>query len=665
MAADPRTTPERFEIMPEEAPFEPGFNMKTVWAALFVGFVMLPGAIYLGLVTGQSMAGGAEWVTLILFIEIAKRTFVRLRTQEIIILYWVAGGLVMMGGKLGMGADLFGGPFGVLIWDQYLIQSPQADGLAEHIPDWVVPPRGSEALLERDFLHAAWLKPIGILLVAVVLQRINALSLGYVLFRITSDIERLPFPLAYVQAGGATALAETSSKQEGWRWHVFSAGTFIGAVWGMFYVVVPTLSSVFLTETVSILPIPFVDFTVPIKAVLPAAILGLGTDLIHLFFGFVLPFWVVVGSFASSILVNLVANPILYNSGVLHTWEPGMSVIPALLSNLFDFWLSFSIGGAILVAVLGFWGAGKTMREAARQPRRPATGAAPSKERGDIPIVAALGIWAASTLGFVGMVYYLVPQFPVWITLLFGFVWTPIYSYIGARMIGLTGSPQGASFPYLREGSFYMSGYQGAGIWFAPVPIFQWGYEAQIFKQLELTRTKFSSLVRMVAVTLIVMFICSFLFWSLIWKLGAIPSSAYPFVQKMWPFHANFQAFWAKSTLPGIGGGELVRQIIRWDYIGIGLVFSGLLYGGLTFLGAPVAIFYGFVGGLGQMPHFIIPNFLGALLGRFYLSKRFGQVRWQGYAPILLAGYSCGVGLIGMTAIALVLISKAVSQVVF
>ena len=91
--------------MPADAAFEPGFNMKTFWASLFVGFVMLPGAIYLGLVTGMSMAGGAEWVTLILFIEIAKRTFVHLKTQEIIILYWVAGGLVMMGGKLGTGAD--------------------------------------------------------------------------------------------------------------------------------------------------------------------------------------------------------------------------------------------------------------------------------------------------------------------------------------------------------------------------------------------------------------------------------------------------------------------------------------------------------------------------------------------------------------------------------
>ena len=47
-------------IMPPDAPFEDGFNMKTIWATLFVGLIMLPGAIYLGLVTGQSMAGASE-----------------------------------------------------------------------------------------------------------------------------------------------------------------------------------------------------------------------------------------------------------------------------------------------------------------------------------------------------------------------------------------------------------------------------------------------------------------------------------------------------------------------------------------------------------------------------------------------------------------------------
>ncbi len=647
----------------EPRPFEPGFNTKTLWAALFVGFVMLPGAIYLGLVTGQSMAGGAEWVTLILFIEIAKRTFVRLRTQEIIILYWVAGGLVAIGGTLGTGADLFGGPFGSLIWDQFFIQSPQADGLHQYIPDWVAPPRGSEALLERTLFHAAWLKPIAILLAVVILQRLNSLSLGYALFRLTNDIERLPFPMAQVQAGGATALAETSSKQEGWRWQVFSTGAFIGAIWGLLYVVVPTLSGVFLTETVSILPIPFVDFTVPMKAVLPAGVLGLATDLVHLLIGLVLPFWIVVGSFAASLLVNLVANPLLYNAGILHTWSPGMSAIPTMISNSFDFWLSFSIGGALVVAGVGFWGAGRVLSQAAAG--RQGVSTRPPLGRGDVDIAKALALWAVSTLGFVALVWFLVPEFPIWITLFFGFIWTPVYSYISARMIGLTGSPQGVSFPYLREGSFYLSGYQGAAIWFAPMPLFQWGYEAQAFKQLELTRTRFDSLVKMTAVALLILFACSFLFWSFIWKLGPIPSSAYPFVQKFWPFHATMQAFWAKSTLPGAAGTGLVTQIISWEYVVAGLGFSGLLYWVLGALGAPMGLFYGFLGGLGQWPHFAIPNFVGALLGRYYLRQRFGEERWSSYAPILLAGYSCGVGLIGMTSIAVALISKAISQVVF
>ena len=351
MAQDDKKSP---ELIPSDLQFEPGFNLKTLWAALFVGFIMLPGAIYLGLVTGQSMAGGAEWVTLILFIEIAKRSFARLRTQEVIILYWVAGGLVMMGGKLGTGAELFGGPFGGLIWDQYLIQSPQADGLHQHIPDWVVPPRGSQALEGRSFLHPAWFKPIVLLLTVIVMQKVNSLSLGYVLFRITNDIERLPYPLAAVQAGGATALAESSGPSQGWRWEVFSVGAFIGIIWGLFYVVIPTISGIFFTETVTILPIPFIDLTVSLKEMLPASIMGIGTDLGHVMVGFVLPFWIVVGSFAAAFLVNILINPVLYAYDVLHTWEPGMSAIPTQIANSFDFWLSFSIGGAVLVAVMGF-----------------------------------------------------------------------------------------------------------------------------------------------------------------------------------------------------------------------------------------------------------------------------------------------------------------------
>lgn len=675
MAASNRDRDQGYEIMPEGAPYEEGFNLKTVWAALFVGFVMLPGAIYLGLVTGGAMTGAAQWVTVIVFLEIAKRSFVQLKTQEIILIYWVAGGLVMMGAKLGTGAVLFGGPFGGKIWDQYLIQSPQADGLAEYIPGWVAPPRGSEALVSRSFFHRAWMIPIVVLMVYMVLLRINELSLGYALFRVASDVERLPFPMAFVYAGGATALAETSGKREGWRWRVFSTGTFIGVIWGLLYVVVPTLSGLLLTNTVQILPIPFVDFTNSIKAVLPTGMLGIGTDLFHVLVGFVLPFWIVTGTFIGSIVVNLLVNPTLYRVGILHTWEPGMTAIPTQISNQLDFWISFSIGMSLVIMLVGFALVARAMwkrkQEAGGRKQGRGSGPLSSAEgrtalpegRGDLPIWKALLVWAASTVGFVGLVYVLVPGFPWWITMLFGFLYTPLGSYIGARMIGLTGSPYGSSVPYMREGVFYLSGYQGAAVWFSPMPMFDHSWQVNTFKQLELTKTKFGGIVKLTALTLVVMLVCSFLFWSLIWRLGPIPSSVYPYVQKFWPFDATMQTIWIKSTLPG--GSRLIADIINWRYIAAGLGIGGVLYGVLGTLGAPTLIFYGLFSGSTQWPHFVVLQFVGAMFGRFYFAKRFGETKWRAYAPILLAGYACGMGLIGMTSVAIALISKAISHVVF
>ncbi len=46
----------------EEEEFVDGFNIRTVFGALFIGLVMMPGSIYLGLVAGQTMGPAAEWV---------------------------------------------------------------------------------------------------------------------------------------------------------------------------------------------------------------------------------------------------------------------------------------------------------------------------------------------------------------------------------------------------------------------------------------------------------------------------------------------------------------------------------------------------------------------------------------------------------------------------
>src|SRR5207237_413899 len=204
--------------------YQEGFTAKTVIGALFVGFIMLPGALYLGLVAGSGLGPAAEWVTIVLFAEVMRRSFLPMKRQEIYILYYVAATLSSV---LYADRGISGGPFATLIWHQYLRQAPQAGALAREIPTWVVPPAGSSALVNRTFFHPAWGIPILILVLNEALSRLNWLSMGYVLFRITSDVERLPFPMAPVAASGATALAEAATKEESWRWSVFSVGSVI------------------------------------------------------------------------------------------------------------------------------------------------------------------------------------------------------------------------------------------------------------------------------------------------------------------------------------------------------------------------------------------------------------------------------------------------------
>ena len=62
----------------EAREYEDGFTIKTVIGALFIGFIMLPGAMYMGLVAGQGLGPAAQWVTIVLFAEVARRSFVPL-----------------------------------------------------------------------------------------------------------------------------------------------------------------------------------------------------------------------------------------------------------------------------------------------------------------------------------------------------------------------------------------------------------------------------------------------------------------------------------------------------------------------------------------------------------------------------------------------------------
>ena len=634
--------------------FEEGFDWKTVVGAIFIGFLMMPGSMYLQLVIGTGIGPAARWVTIILFAELAKRSYSELKQQEIFLLYYMAGAALST-------------PFQGLLWNQYLVQSDAARmlGVTEFIPAWVAPSPGSDSLVERTFFHRDWMIPILLLVGTQIIQRIDQFGLGYALFRITSDVEKLPFPMAPVAALGTMALAEsTEDKQKSWKWRVFSIGGVIGLAFGAIYVLLPTISGLILMEPIRLIPIPWIELTGHTEEVLPAVATGIQLDLGLVFIGMVLPFWAVIGGLVG-ILITVVANPILYKNGILTRWHPGMETVDTLFANNFDFYMSFSIGLGLAIAFVGIWHVARSFGKQDKGERGSLRDLfQPPPGRGDFNFWISIGIYVFSTISYILFCLWLVPNFP-WIFFIgYGFIYTPIVSYITARMEGIAG--QFVSLPLVREISFIAGakyfGYQGIEIWYAPIPIHNYGEATVNFRQIELTGTSIRGIIKSEIVVFPIVMTASLLFSQFIWRLAPIPSSAYPFAQEIWHLQALNTLLMQSSTLEG---NAAFYQALNIAYVGAGVGLGVVTYAILTLFGLPIMLVYGMVRGLGQtLPHAIILEVAGALLGRYFFLKRYGAM-WRQYAPVLLAGFSCGMGLTGMFAMGVTLILKSLGRLAY
>ncbi len=670
-----------------QGPYVEGFTGRTVLGALFVAFVMMPGSIYLGLVAGQSLGPAAEWVTVILFAELSRRSFTQLRRQEIFILFYVASSLAAV--ALAHLA-LAGGPFAGAIWNQYLVQSPQTQAISSQIPDWVVPSMDSPAVQKRNLAHPDWwwsmsrgfLSPVLLIVIGQILGRMSWLGMGYLLFRLTSDVERLPFPLAPVAAEGATALAESTDREEGtqskrkksWRWNAFSFGACLGIVFGLIYVFLPVSTGLFMAKPIMILPIPFIDFTSRVEGLLPASLISISFDASLFLAGMILPFPLVMGTFTAILLTSVFGNPILASLGFFQHWHPGNGLLVNQMILSFDFWMSVALGLAAAVALIGIYSVLKTFLsgtlgskadEPTPMPNENGEGMeppyrAPCKQRGDFPVPLCIGIIVVATSCYIWVSHILVPEFPVWIIVIFGFIWTPLQSYVSARLIGITGT--GITTPFLKETVFIVSGYKGVDIWFAPIPLADYGSVAQRFRELELTRTRFTSIVKAELLMLPISLISSFLFWWLFWSMNQVPAESFPYATRTWPVAARqtYLILTANSSEQPLLLEALKVPVIAGSF-GVGMV----VYFFLWLFGLPLAFFYGLIGGVGAPLHAGLPLVLGALLGRFYFKRKFGEIQWGRIIPVVAAGFACGMGLSGMLAVAAAIVSQCTRELPF
>ena len=666
---DDKELKEYREIMepPKVEGFADGFNWKAVAGAIFLGFIVNPATDYLTLVIGgdANIGGAMKWVLIILFAEIAKRSFTTLKTQELYVLHFMAGAAL---------AD----PFAGYLFTQFVATSEyvQGLGLASELPRWAFPAAADIEAAGRTLIGWHWLPIIGLTMFGMIVSRLDNYGLGYVMYRIVNDVEKLPFPFAPMGAAGIVALSTDRGNETTWRWRCFSIGGMLGMLWGAIYVCVPMVTQVLLPRRVEIIPLIFIDLTPQVGRLLPAVPFNLVINLGAFLAGMMVPFWSVVGAF-TGLVITWIANPILYKHGVLTQWTSDMGFIDTVFVNNIDFYLSFGIGLTLAVTFsnLAVF-AGSVLKGKFKKPDSGKMQelnhrktwwmqlredfrilATKHRSRGDLSIWVAIGIYLVTTASWIILGVCLIGgRYPWMIMVFYATVYTPMISYATAKLEGICG--QAVNIPYLRELTILLTGYKGADIWFVPMPIQNLGSETVGFRVLELTGTKIISQVKTLCLTLPIVVIASFITSELLWRMAPVPSAAYPYTQKMWELNLRNWCLMITATLEG---GSQFLEALHFDYALWGLASGSSLFAVLTALGLPVMLIYGAVWGLAQSnPGAIFCTMLGAGVARWHFKRKYKEM-WLKYMAVILAGFGCGMGITSMIAMSFNVISRMLS----
>ena len=637
--------------------FNEGFNITSLLGTLFVALVMVPGALYMELVAGTGIGGAAQWVTVLLFVEVAKRANAKLSRAHLFILFYMSGMI--------MGRSVFGTP----LYTQFLVRSDAAvaTGVAAQIPLWVAPANLDE--LSRTFISKAWLPFIGLMLFREIMSRLDSAILGYGLFRLTSDIERLPFPMAPVGAQGILAVAEQvegSAKAAGAnvRWRMFCIGCGIGMIFGLIYMALPTLTGAFFGKPLMFFKIPFADFTPYTENYMPATATGFSFDLGNIVLGMALPYFSMLGSFIG-LIFTFIMNPILYAHGVMQTWQKGDTTVLTLFANNVDFYFSFQIGVALAIAVYGIWASIATIR-------RGRTDKVEieyekhiqelSKKRGHLPMWLVFVTYSITCSSYILVSGALIGWHPgvMLVLFFFGFLYTPLISYVTARLEGLAG--QVIEIPFITELAFILSGYVGVKIWFLPIPKSNYGVQVVAYKEAELLGCKFGSIWKAQFFLFPVIILSTLFFSSFIWGLAEIPSAVYPYTTEIWDLNAKNACLLYSATL---GEYSQFKEALGFWRFFSGFSTAAVIMSLLGWFGAPTMLFFGVVRGLGQTaPHTVLPNFIGAVIGKFYFERKYGR-EWRKMIPVVSSGFFVGMGLISILSVGFVFLAKAVSTVTY
>ncbi|MDH5686713.1 MAG: OPT/YSL family transporter [Candidatus Bathyarchaeota archaeon] len=611
-----------------------GLTWRSLLALLYITFVFQPGFAYMHLVSGPISTSAVQWATILLFIEICRLSGKPLTLQESIVIYLGSYQALKYTYFLSPGLSNLSHPG--WIYQIYYRNSPiaKAFGIADKIPEFYAP-LSLAPWLERSFFHAEWTLPAFVLVTFLIGQIAVELSLSLLAYALYVKVENLPYPLAIPAVDAVDTLIERDWKRLGF----LSTVAAISAVYSYVLYVMPLTSRVLYEQTMSIIPVPWVDFNVQLQKILPGASLGIATDLGAFALGLIIPFKATVGMLIGTVAVYTFGNFFLvrYNiTGFASDYEYGMAIQSAVQRSLLHAWAMPIIGLAIAVGCMPLVLHYKIIEQTFSVLKN-------FRKSTDISPMWVFVPFLGGSI-YVSIVdYFLAPDLPVYVYLFLNGIWSFLYVLIVARGQGI-----GVSFavPYVREMTIKSTGYTGINAWFAPVLLPS--SQTQNLKICDMTKTRFKDFLIAISIIWPIAIILGLVFMQSFWSLAPIPSATYPGVLYTWPIEATFQSIFISTTSPEY------FQVSRLLY---GLIIGMVLYAVLDRLGLAL-VMVGIAGGVSSTPPAILSAFIGQIIGKI-IRRHMGTEWWNKYRGITFAGVLLGSGLIVSIGAAVAIIIKS------
>jgi hypothetical protein len=624
------------------------YNKALTWrsflALVFACTVLQPAIMYQYLITGGGLPF-SSWLVILLWVELGRLLGNPLRKEEVFII-----------NAFELTAINWAWLFIYPLKNLYYTLSPITEqfGFATLIPSWWSPVgESANHLIDiRTFLHPAWTIPILVMIGAAALTLIANISIGYLCYQLYVVTEKLAFPTQSASALTIVIVAEGKPVE---RVRVLMMSALLGASYAFLSLMLPSLAPL-----LRFLPRGTLDLTYLLDSPLPGSSFGIDLTLFTIVTGFIIDIRYLAAQFASSIAVYVIGNHFLIKKeygglGIWEEWKPGMALSVIYSRSGLYFWISMAIGLGLAITFIPLALNPSILIRAFKKLGRLGEGPAFST-------TSLLGLFFGSTLASVALTHILVPDFPVWILILFSVGWSFFASFLSASATGYSG---GFSIPRLTESVIYFSGYRGIDIWYAnfitwggsvpttvglPLIATGGGSISGQFKMADMVGCRIREFIFALVLVTILGWIMSFLFSSLFWWAAPIPSSAYPYTVTGWiveVMERNRMVNWLWT-------GILFKTDVILEGFGVGAILSFISHFlHLPFL--PVAV----AGGILVSIDAVTAQFIGGLISQFLIAPRIGKERWRMCAPLVWTGIFIGDAAVGTLTSAISLVSKA------